>query len=314
VYPEGFDERIVAVAARAQELGIARPIVVGEPADVKRIAAEKKVNLEGIQIVSPFDENVVNRYAEVYAQARGVKPGVAAKLVRKPLSFACMMVKTGEADGMVGGVASATASVIQSASLTVGFQAGLSTPSSFFIMIIPDFQGEKDKPFIFADCAVNISPNARQLAETGIAAGTNAKALLGMEPHIAFLSFSTRGSAAHADVDKVKEAVRIAREINSAFKIDGELQGDAAVSARVAAKKVKESPVAGKANVLVFPDLDAGNIAYKLVQYLGNAKAIGPILQGFAKPVNDMSRGATVDDLLAVTAITVLQAQNRNDG
>ena len=310
VFPEGYDERIVIAAAKAAELGIARPIVVGNAEDVNALAAKNNASLNGITIVAASDEEKIKRYAAGYAEARQMKVAIAEKLVKKPLSFGCMMVKMGEADGMVGGVAHATASLIQSATLTVGYQQGLSTASSFFVMVVPELAGEKDKILIFADCAVNIAPTAQQLAETGIAAGTNAKTLLGIEPRIAFLSFSTKGSASHETVDKVLEAVRIARGINSNFAIDGELQGDAALAPNVAAKKAKKSAVAGKANVLVFPDLNAGNICYKLVQYLAHAKAYGPILQGFAKPINDMSRGATVDDLVGVTAITVVQAQN----
>jgi len=176
-------------------------------------------------------------------------------------------------------------------------------------MIIPEFQGEQDKIFLFADSAVNIQPSAQQLAEIAIASGINARTLLGIDPKIAFLSFSTKGSAGHKDADKVIEALAIAREINPELDMDGELQLDASIIPSVASKKVHESSVAGQANVLVFPDLDAGNIGYKLVQYMANAKAIGPILQGFAKPVNDMSRGASVDDLIAVSAITSVQAK-----
>jgi len=219
-----------------------------------------------------------------------------------------MMVHVGDADGMVAGVASATASVLQAASLTIGFGQGLSTPSSFFIMAIPGTETRPEAPLIFADCAVNIAPSPQQLAEIAVASGTNAQTLLGIEPRVAFLSFSTRGSANHRDVTKVTEALRIAREMRPDLKMDGELQGDAALSPRVAAKKVNASEVAGRANVLIFPDLDAANIAYKLVQQLGGATAIGPVMQGFAKPVNDLSRGASVEDIVAVTAITVVQA------
>lgn len=284
VYPEGGDERIVSAAAEAKRMGIAEPIVIQKP-----------------------DPEAVERYAEVYAEMRGMRTAVARKLVAKPLAFGGMMVKMGDADGMIAGVASATSSVIQAASLTIGFQEGMSTPSSFFIMVIREYMGETDKPIIFADCAVNISPDARQLAEIAVASGTNAKALLGIEPYIAFLSFSTKGTAAHADVDKVVEAVGIARGMAPQFEIDGEFQADAAINPDVAKKKVKESSVAGRANVLIFPDLDAGNMCYKLVQQLGGAAALGPILQGFARPVNDMSRGASVDDLIGVTAITSIQ-------
>ncbi len=309
VYPEAKDPRILEAAVKVYEQGIAQPILVGVPEDIAALAAEMGLSLEGIETVDSKTDPRLDTYAMAYAKKRDLREAIAKKLVRKPLSFGGMMVSEGAAEGMVAGVATATSIVIQTATLTVGFQEGLSTPSSFFIMIIPDFQGESDKVFIFADSAVNIQPNAQQLAEIAIASGTNAKALLGIDPKIAFLSFSTRGSAGHADADKVIEALTIAREINPEFDMDGELQLDAAIVAKVAAKKVTESSVAGQANVLIFPDLDAGNIGYKLVQYMANAKAIGPILQGFAKPVNDMSRGASVEDLIAVSAITSVQAK-----
>ena len=309
VFPEGGDERIVAAAAKVAAMGMAKPILVGDEAAVKALAAKAKVSLQGVAIVSSSDETLLRKYAADYAQTRQMKTAVAEKLVKKELSFGCMMVKMGDADGMVGGVAHATASLIQAATLTIGYRPGMSTASSFFIMVLPEFAGEKDKIIIFADCAVNIAPGARQLAEIGVASGVNARALLGIDPKIAFLSFSTKGSASHEAVDKVIEALKIAKGLDSSLEMDGELQGDSALVKRVAAKKVKESRVAGQANVLIFPDLNAGNIAYKLVQYCANAKAYGPILQGFAKPVNDMSRGATVEDLVGVAAITVVQAQ-----
>lgn len=312
VFPESKDERIVIAASKIRDLGIAYPVIVGDPEEVNKIAAENDVSLEGINIISQLgDDSVLEKYSELYVKSRDVKIAIARKLVKKPLSFAGMMVKAGDADGMVAGVATATASVIQIASLTIGFQPGISTPSSFFMMVLNQFQGEKDKVFIFADCAVNIQPDSRQLAEIGISSGLNANALLGMEPRIAFLSFSSGGSASHSDVDKVKEAVKIAKDMRPDLAIEGEIQADAAIIQRVAEKKIGASDVAGQANVLIFPDLDAGNICYKLVQYMANATALGPILQGFAKPVNDMSRGASVDDLIGVTAITVVQAQNQ---
>ncbi len=309
VFPEGEDPRILEAAARARDLGIATPILIGDPDTLAAAAAEAGVDLAGIEITGRQDEARLAGYAEAYAAERDLKVSIAAKLVRKPLSFGGMMVASGDADGMVAGVASATASVIQAASLTIGFQEGISTPSSFFLMVIPECLGERDKVLVFADCAVTVQPDSRQLAEIGVAAGRNARDLLGIEPKIAFLSFSTKGSANHADIDKVAAAVDIARELDGTLAMDGELQGDAALVARVGSKKAPDSTVAGHANVLVFPDLDAANIAYKLVQYLANAMAIGPILQGFRRPVNDMSRGATVDDLVNVTAITVVQAQ-----
>ncbi|MCF7823022.1 MAG: phosphate acetyltransferase [Candidatus Marinimicrobia bacterium] len=309
VYPEAHDPRILEAAVRVQELDIAKPILVGDIAAIKSLAAEIGIELAGIETIDSRQDARLASYTSAYANKRDMREAIASKLVRKPLSFGGMMVAQGDADGMVAGVATATSIVIQTATLTVGFQQGLSTPSSFFIMIVPRFQKEQDKVFIFADSAVNIQPTAQQLAEIAIASGSNARALLGIEPKIAFLSFSTKGSAAHADADKVLEALEIARGIRPEFHMDGELQLDAAIIPSVAAKKVTESSVAGAANVLIFPDLDAGNIGYKLVQYMAGAKAIGPILQGFAKPVNDMSRGASVDDLVAVSAITSVQAK-----
>jgi len=310
VFPEGSDERIMRASVKAKEMAIAEPVLLGDKEEIKKIASAHNLLLEGIPVISPRENDYIEKYAKIYAAARGIREVIARKLVRKPLAFAGMMVKTGDAGGMVAGVSSATASVIQAASLTIGFAKGLSVPSSFFIMVIPHFRGEKDKSFIFADCAVNISPDSKQLAEIGITSGINAKILLGIEPKIAFLSFSTKGTGNHDDVEKVIQAVNLAKNMNSGFEIDGELQADSAIVPSVAEKKVKESGVAGNANVLVFPDLDAGNICYKLVQYLAGARAVGPILQGFAKPVNDLSRGASVDDIIAVTAITTIQSQN----
>lgn len=309
VYPEGSDARIVSAAAMARELGIAEPILLGRPEEIAETASRNAVSLEGIRVLSPRDSDRLDTYAASYSRARSLKESIARRVVQKPLCFGGMMVRSGDAEGMLAGVTGPTASVIQAAALTVGYQEGLSTASSFFIMVIPEFGGEKDKILIFADCAVNIAPNPRELAEIAIASGTNAKTLLGIEPRVALLSFSTKGSANHADVDKVVEAVRIARHMEPPFPIDGELQVDAALVPAVAEKKATGSPVAGKANVLVFPNLDAANAAYKLVQRLARATALGPILQGFAKPVNDMSRGAAVADIVAVTAITTVQTQ-----
>jgi phosphate acetyltransferase len=219
------------------------------------------------------------------------------------------MVACGDADAMVAGAVTATATVIQAGVLTVGLAKGINTPSSFFVMIVPDFQGQSDKKFVFADCAVNIEPNPEQLADIALASAASAEKLLGEEPRIALLSFSTKGSASHVCVDKVLQAFEIIKSKNPQLAVDGELQADSAIIPAVAAKKIKtESAVAGKANVLIFPDLDSGNIAYKLTQYLAKAKAIGPFLQGFAKPVSDLSRGASVDDIVSTAVITLAQA------
>ena len=308
VLPEGRDARIPAAARRLLDEDLAIPLLIGTQEAVGEAAAEAGVDMSGIEVIDPTITDSIHDYARRYCERRSVDESVARRIVKRPLFYGGMMVAVGDADAMVAGAATATAMVIQAGVLTVGLSEGITVPSSFFVMLIPDFRGEASYPLVFADCAVNISPGPDELADIAIASAASAGRLIGTDPRVAMLSFSTLGSANHPDVKKVQEAVQIVRDKAPDLVIDGELQGDTALIERVARKKLKKaSAVAGEANVLIFPDLDAGNIAYKLTQYLAKAEAIGPFLQGFARPLSDLSRGATVDDIVKTTSITLAQ-------
>jgi phosphate acetyltransferase len=314
VFPEGENEKIILAASRIVEEQVARPILLGRQDIIRELAPRLGAELGDIPVVNIASSLKLDEYVGAYGKERNLPVGAAKLILKNPVYFGAMMTRVGDADAMVAGIATPTEEVAMASELVIGIQKDISTPSSFFLMDIPGYQGEEGSLLIFADAALNANPNSEQLADIAISCARSARRYFGWEPRIAFLSFSTKGSAMHADVDKVVEAVGKVREREPQLLVEGELQADAAIVPEVARKKVGEGSVLnGRANILIFPDLDAGNIAYKLVQRLTKGGAYGPFLQGFARPVSDLSRGATVDDIVGATILVVIEAQDHED-
>jgi len=311
VLPEGEEPRTVKAAAIITQEKLARVTLVGNRARIEAVAREQGVDVSAVPSVDPATSPVFEAYAQAYYEARkakGMTVEEARKVMQDTVFYGTMMVHKGEADGLVSGALHSTGDTIRPALQFIKTKPGISIVSSSFIMIVPDCEYGDQGMFIFADCAVMPAPTAEELAQIAVASAETARVLCGMEPRVAMLSFSTYGSAKHELVDKVKQAVGIAKAQAPDLKIDGELQADAAIIPKVGKSKAPNSPIAGRANVLVFPDLQSGNIAYKLVERLAKAQAVGPVLQGIAKPINDLSRGCSVDDIVHLVAITSLQA------
>ncbi len=311
VLPETMDERVIAATEVLLEEKIANIILIGKEEDIKK--ASKGYNIREASIIDPFTnpmtEELINTLVELRKEKGMIYEEAKRLLLEDYMYYACMLVKTGRADGVVSGACHSTSNTLRPALQIIKTAPSVPLVSAFFLMVVPDCLYGDHGTFIFADSGLEQNPDSEKLAAIAASSADSFQLLVEKKPVVAFLSHSTMGSAKHADVDKVVEAVRIAKEKYPDYMMDGELQLDAAIVPEVAKSKAPDSPVAGKANVLVFPDLDAGNIGYKLVQRLAKAEAYGPITQGIAAPINDLSRGCSADDIVGVVAITAVQAQ-----
>ena len=312
ILPEAFEERNLRAADRVLEEGFAKLVLVGESDEIHANAARWGLkNIDKAQIVSLKNNPKKAEYVDLMVKLRakkGLTPDDAAKLLLDPLYLGAVMVKAGDVDGEVAGANNATGDVLRPAFQYVKTIPGITVVSGAFLMMIPDKMFGEGGLMVFADCAVHPNPTAEELAQITVSTGHTARVIAGIEPRIAMLSFSTKGSAKNELVDKVTMARDMAQKMDPTLMIDGELQADAAIIPGIGAQKAPGSKIAGRANVLVFPSLEAGNIAYKLVQRMAHAEAVGPILQGMAAPINDLSRGCSVDDIVSMVAITACQA------
>ncbi|MCC8146277.1 MAG: phosphate acetyltransferase [Bacteroidales bacterium] len=312
VLPEGTEKRTLYAADRLLNENIAEIILIGNLSEIKNLANQYGLqHIDKAIIVDPLNHSKKEEYTQLLFDLRknkGLTIEQAAKLVEDPLYLGCLMIKNGDADGEIAGADNTTGDVLRPALQIIKTVPGMSVVSGAFMMFVKDESYGKDGILIFADCAVMPNPDARQLAEIAVATAHTTEAIVGIEPKVAMLSFSTKGSAKDPLVDKVIEATKLAKEMDPDILIDGEMQADAALVPFIGKSKAPNSPVAGHANVLVFPNLECGNISYKLVQRLGNAEAVGPILQGMAAPVNDLSRGCSIDDIYKMVAVTANQA------
>jgi len=311
VLPEGRDPRVVQAAADAAAQNLGKIIVVDKKSDIEKAVRESGADLSKVTVIDPETSPKLEEYAKLFYELRkskGITEEKALETVKDPLYFGVMMVYTGEADGQVSGAIHSTADTVRPALQVLKCAPGTSIVSSFFVMIVPDCEYGEKGLFIYSDSGLVINPNSNELAEIAITSAKTMRQLFDVEPRVAMLSFSTKGSASDPLIDKVVEATRIAKERAPHLLIDGELQGDAALVPWIGERKAPGSEVAGKANVLIFPDLNAGNIAYKITERLAKAEAYGPVLQGLRKPVNDLSRGCNASDIVNVTAITAVQA------